>query len=154
MLFPNATFDFIFKEVSMQGRVVVKLKSGLPKFDKEIQECEVLLVLCLTCWFSLHQKVTQFVTFCLKKKISDIEQQVAAVESEMTKVQTEAESLNTEQQHIAAELQERKKTVKDKQVYWRGLLVYFFFMKEIKIHLVWCIPSYTYSCFHNKRVFI
>ncbi|XP_020623366.1 structural maintenance of chromosomes protein 6-like isoform X3 [Orbicella faveolata] len=83
------------KEVSMQGRVVVKLKSGLPKFDKEIQECE--------------------------KKISDIEQQVAAVESEMTKVQTEAESLNTEQQHIAAELQERKKTVKDKQSTLRRL---------------------------------
>ena len=123
ILFPNynATFDLIFKEVSKQGTAVEKLKSGLPKFDKEIRECKVLLVLFLTRWFSLHQEVTQIVTFCLKKNISDIEQQVMAVESEMTNVQTEAEALNTEQQHIVAELQQRKKTVKDKQVYWRGL---------------------------------
>ena len=67
----------------------------------------------------------QFVTFCLKKRISDTEEQVTAVESEMTKIQTEAEFLGTEQQHIAVELQNRKKTVKDKQVYWRGIPVCF-----------------------------
>lgn len=77
----------------------------------------------------------QFVTSCLKEKISDIEQQVTAVESEMTKVQTEAESLDTEQQHIVAELQKRKKTVKDKQVYWRGHPVGFF-LKRLKC--TWC----------------
>ena len=54
MLFLNAAFDFTFKEVSKQGTAVKKLKSSLPKFDKEIQECEVLLLLCLTCWLSLH----------------------------------------------------------------------------------------------------
>lgn len=52
-----------FKEVSKQCSAVEKLKSGLAKFDKEIQECEVFLVLCLTCWFSLHQEVTFFETF-------------------------------------------------------------------------------------------
>lgn len=126
MLFPNfnTTFDFIFKEVSKQGTTVEKLKSGLPKFDKEIQECEVILVLCLTSCFSLHLEVTHFVTCCLKKKISDIEQRVTAVESEMTKFIDEAESLKTEQQHIVAELEERKKTVKDKQVYWKGFSIY------------------------------
>ena len=126
MLFLIVTQHLIifFKEVSKQCSAVEKLKSGLPKFDKEIQECEVFLVLCLTCWFSLHQEVTHFVTFCLKKKISDIEQQVTAVESEITKVQTEAQFLKTEQKDIFGELQERKKTVKDKQVYCKGPSVY------------------------------
>ena len=41
----NATFDVIFKEVSKQCSAVEKLKSGLPKFDEGIQECEVFLVL-------------------------------------------------------------------------------------------------------------
>lgn len=31
----------IFKEVVKQTATVEKLKSGLPKYDKEIQECEV-----------------------------------------------------------------------------------------------------------------
>jgi len=92
----------------------------------------------------LTSKATQFVTFCLKKKLSDIEQQVTAVESEMTKVQTEAESLNTEQQQIVAELQERKKTVKDKQVYWRRLLGYVVFAKEINKNS----PGVTCSVLH------
>ena len=143
--------DLIFQEVSKQGTAVEKLKSGLPKFDKAIQECEVLLVLRLTCWFFQHQEVIEFVTFCLKERISDIEQQVTAVESEMTKIQTEAEFLGTEQQHIVAELQNRKKTVKDKQVYWRGLPVCFF-MKRLKC--TWCdVFSLSSTCISITREF-
>ncbi|KAL9969413.1 hypothetical protein ACROYT_G021630 [Oculina patagonica] len=83
------------KEVAKQATTVNKLKSGLPKFDKEIQECE--------------------------DKLSDIEQQVRAVESEMNQFIAEADSLKNEQQEIVAELQELKKTVKDKQLTVRRL---------------------------------
>ena len=53
----------------------------------------------------------------------------------MTKIQTEAEFLGTEQQNIVAELQNRKTTVKDKQVYWRGLPICFV-VKRLKC--TWC----------------
>lgn len=60
-------------------------------------------------------------TCCLKDKLSDIEQRVRAVETEMNQFIEEAESLKNEKQEILTELQERKKTVKEKQVYCKGL---------------------------------
>ncbi|KAJ7394299.1 hypothetical protein OS493_000101 [Desmophyllum pertusum] len=75
----------IFKEVVKQTATVEKLKSGLPKYDKEIQECE--------------------------DNITDI----GTVESELNLLIDQAESLKNEQQQIMTELQQKKKTVKDKQ---------------------------------------
>ena len=59
------------------------------------------------------------------------------MESEINQFKQEAESLKNEQQQIVRELQERKKTVKDKQVYCKRLQsIIIFFIYDFKDHLL------------------
>lgn len=59
-----------------------------------------------------------FTMLCyLKEKVSEIEEQVRAAEHAVNQLTTEAQLLQDKQKEIVMKIQERKKTLKDKQVY-------------------------------------